>query len=179
MKQMSAAVAAGLICSLIPTAAIAKGGTIGIYAVIDQVTFEPEGPSPNLVRISGVFVIPRPMTSGSYESAQRGYIYFRIPPGMEEAARKDWNELRTAAGTGRVIGFCQYWVPNPADPSYPGHGGGNPHRALEVHVHADGEAASPEVYPLPHSKGIVKAGDQNDPGFDKITAELLAKSAAR
>jgi hypothetical protein len=179
MKQMSAAVAAVFIFSLIPTAAIAKGGTIGIYAVIDQVTFEPEGPSPNLVKISGVFVIPRPMTSGAYETARRGYLYFRIPPGMEEAARKDWNELRTTAGTGRVVGFCQYWVPNPADPSSPGHAGGNPHRALEVRILAAGAAASPEVYPLPHSKGIVKAGDQGDPDFAKIAAELLAKSAAR
>ena len=177
MKNMSAAAVAVLILSLIPTAATAKGGTIGIYAVIDQVTFESEGPSPNLVKISGVFGVPVPVTSGAYTTAQRGYLYFRIPPGMEEVARKDWTEIRAAAGTGRVIGFCQYWVPNPADPPYPGHGGGNPHLALEVRIHALGEVATPEVYPLPHPNGIVKAGDKNDPDFENIAAEIIKSSA--
>jgi hypothetical protein len=173
MKNMSTTAVAVLILSLIPTAAIAKSGTIGIYAVIDQVTFEPESQSANFVKISGVFVVPVPMSSGAYTTAKRGYLYFRVPPGMEEVARKDWTGIRLAAGTGRVIGFCQYWVPNPADPPYPGHGGGNPHLALEVRIHALGETTTPEVYPLPHPMGIVKAGDKNDPDFEKIAAEII------
>jgi hypothetical protein len=85
---------------------------------------------------------------------------------MEQAARKDWNELKIVAGTGRAVGFGQYWVSNPNDPQ------GNPHHSLEVRVHTDGEAASPEVYPLPHPKGIVKAGDKEDFQFDRIVARL-------
>ncbi len=64
---------------LTTTSVIAKNATIEIYAVIDKVTFEPGDSSPAFVRISGVFVVPVPMSSGKYGSPQRGYLYFRIP----------------------------------------------------------------------------------------------------
>ena len=155
---------------LTTTSVIAKNATIGIYAVIDKVTFEPGDSSPAFVRIAGVFVVPVPMSSGKYGSPQRGYLYFRIPPGREVQALKDWKELNVLAGTGRVVGFADYWVPNPSDPQ------GNPHHSLEVSVHADGEAASPEVYPLPHPKGIVKAGGNEDLQFENIVAQLQKAS---
>ena len=131
MKSAFASVAVVLLLSMITVAVFAKNGTIGIYAVIDQVTFEPEGPSPNFIRISGVLVVPVPMSSGQYRSLQRGYLYFRIRPAMEHETRKDWNELKSLAGTGQVVAFAQYWVPNPVDPN------GNPHCSLEITVHTD------------------------------------------
>jgi hypothetical protein len=152
-----------VLLSLISTAVIAKQCSIGIYGVIDQVTFDPQGPLPNMVRISGVFVVPVPMSSGLYQAPQPGYLYFRIPPGREREARKDWNELRKFAGTGQVVGFTSYWVPKP-------------NHSLEVRVHTDGDTASPVAYPLAHPKGIVKAGDQNDPDFDKIAVQLQKAS---
>ncbi len=155
-----------LLFSLVPASAFAKNGNIGIYAVVDQVTFEPDGASPDRVRISGIFVVPVPLSSGAHRAPQRGYLYFRIPPEMELATRKDWNELKSVAGTGQVVGFAQYWVPNPADPYR------NPHHSLEVTVHADNDPASPDAYPLPNVKGVVKHGDKDDPNFDKITAQL-------
>jgi len=170
MKPALILVVGTLVLSLTSTSVVAKNATIGIYAVIDAVTFEPDGPSPNFIRISGVFVVPVPISSGHYKSPQRGFFYFRIPPGMEQATRRDWSELKTVAGTGRAVGFGQYWVSNPNDPQ------GNPHRSLEVRVHMDGEAASPEVYPLPHRKGIVKAGDKEDFQFDNIVAQLQKES---
>lgn len=170
MRPALILVVVALLLSLTPTSLIAKNATIGIYAVIDAVTFEPDGPSPNFIRISGVFVVPVPISSGQYRSPQRGYLYFRIRPGVEQATRKDWNELKTLAGTGRAVGFAQYWVPNPNDPQ------GNPHLSLEVSVHTDGDAAAPEVYPLPHPKGIVKAGDKEDFQFDNIVAQLQKAS---
>jgi hypothetical protein len=170
MKPALILVVVAMLLSLTTASVIAKNATIGIYAVIDAVTFEPDGPSPNFVRISGVFVVPVPISSGQYGSPQRGYLYFRIRPGMEQATRKDWNELKTVAGTRRAVGFAQYWVPNPPDPQ------GNSATSLEVRVHTDGEAASPEVYPLPHPKGIVKAGDKEDFQFDNIVAQLQKAS---
>lgn len=170
MRPALILVVAALVLSLASTSVIAKNATIGIYAIIDEVTFEPDGPPPNFIRISGVFVVPVPISSGQYRSPQRGYLYFRIPPGMEQATRKDWNELKTLAGTGRAVGFGQYWVPIPNDPQ------GNAYQSLEVRVHTDGDAASPEVYPLPHPKGIVKAGDKEDFQFDNIIEQLQKAS---
>jgi len=160
--------AALLLLSLAPSVVMAKGNSIGIYAVVDQVTFDQDGPSPNTIRISGVFVLPVPMSSGDYKPPQRGYLYFRVPPGVEQAARarKDWAQLKTVAGTGRVVGFAFYWVPNPSD-LY-----GNPHHSLEeVSVRTGGDAASPDVYPLSHPKGVVQAGDRSD-FEERIAAEL-------
>jgi hypothetical protein len=167
MKSALLLVAAILLLSLSPTAVFAKGSSIGIYAVVDKVIFDKDGPSPNSIRISGVFVVPVPMSSGSYKDPQQGYLYFRIPSGAEQAARADWDKLKAAAGTGQVVGFAFYWVPDPSDTN------GNPHHSLEVTLHASGDAASPEVYPLSHPKGIVRAGDESD--FDNRVAAQLQK----
>jgi len=151
-----------LLLLLAASAAAAKSNSIGIYSVVDEVKFDQDGPSPHLVRISGVFIVPRRMSSGEYQPPQRGYLYFRVSPGAEPAARKDWTQLK--AGTGQVVGFAFYWVPNPSDPQ------GNPHHSLEVKVRSDGDAAPPDVYPIPHPGGVVKAGDH---AFDeKIAAQL-------
>jgi hypothetical protein len=111
-------VAASILLLLLPRrSVIAKNASIGIYAIVDHVTFEPDSGMPNSVRISGIFVVP-----GSYverqlpQSPERGYLYFRIGPGAEQAAQRDWSELKDLAGSGKVVGFGQYWVPNPDDP---------------------------------------------------------------
>ena len=66
-----------------PDSVIAKNAGIGIYAIVDGVTFEPDTGPPNFVRLSGVFAVPVPMSSGSYRSPKRGHLYLRIVPGME------------------------------------------------------------------------------------------------
>jgi hypothetical protein len=167
MKSAFVSITAILLLLLLPATVFAKNGTIGIYAVIDQVTFEPVGGSPNLVRISGVFVVPVPMSSGDYGPPQRGYLYFRIRPGMEDVTRREWNALQAVAGTGRVVGFGYYWM---HDPIYS-------NRSLEVRVHPDDNAvASPDLYPRPGPWGIVEHSDKGDLNFDTIAAQLRRAS---
>jgi len=90
MKSVFLLVAASTLFLLLPPkSVIAKNASIGIYAIVDQVTFEPEAGPPNSVRISGVFVVPIPLSSGNYRSPQRGYLYFRLTPGAEQATRRD------------------------------------------------------------------------------------------
>ena len=150
--------------SLTVTIITAKGSGVGIYARIDQVDFDQGGPLSKTVQISGVFVIPVPMSSGAYQAPQRGYLYFWIPSDREQAARNELDQLRTVAGTRQVVGFAFYWVPNPNDP------GGNPHHSLEVRVRRTGEGAAPDVYPIRYPKGVVRAGDEN---FDAAIAAKL------
>jgi len=162
-----------LLLLLPPNSVVAKSATVGIYAIIDHVAFEPTGSLPNFLRISGVFVVPVRLSSGSYQMPQKGYLYFRIAPGTEQATRKDWSALSILAGSGKVVAFGQYWVPNPDDPQ------GNPHHSLEVKVHAEGDSATPDVYPIPHPGGVMTADamvhDTNhDPGVEKIAAQLQA-----
>jgi len=166
MKSAILPTLTGLFVLLAPHALTAKGSGVGIHAVIDQVTFDQDGPSPNAIRISGVFMVPVPMSSGAYQDPQRGFLYFRLASGDEQAVRKEWKQLRAVAGTGRVVGFTFYWVPNPGDP------GGNPHHALEVSVHKNGEAASPEDYPLPFPDGIVQSGEKGGHFDERVVAEF-------
>jgi hypothetical protein len=152
----------------------AKNVSTGIYAIVDQVTFEPEGDAPKFIRISGVFVVPVSMSSGNYRNPRRGYLYFQSASGTEQATRRDWNKLKTFAGSGKVVGFGQYWVPNPNDPQ------GNPHHTYEVTIHAESDStAPPDVYPIPKPEGVieVKGRDKNhDRDSDKIAAQLLHAS---
>ena len=151
---------------LMTTAVIAKRATIGIYAIVDRITFEPTEQSPDRVRIWGVFVVPIKMSSGEYQSPQRGSLYFKVRLGMERVAREEWAELKVVAGSGGPVGFAQYWVPDPSDAS------GNPHHSLAVWVRNERDEGTPDLYPMPHPRGIVKTGDIADPDFDRITAQL-------
>ena len=154
---------------------LAKGMTVGIYAIASRVTFEPNENSPNCVRISGVFVVPDRMSSGRYQKPQRGYLYLKSVPGAEQATRQDWNELKAIVGSGSVVAFGDYWVPNPDDPQ------GNPHHLLKVTVHAEGESgATPDVY-IPRQGGVMKVEaifhDANcDRDADKIAEQLREAS---
>jgi hypothetical protein len=166
---------AGMITAAMNTTSVAKGGGVGIYAIVDNVVLEPDNTSPERVRIDGTFVVPIRMSSGGYARPQRGFLYFKTVPGRENAAKREWAALKSVAGTGEIIGFAYYWVPNPQDP------GGNPHHSLEVTVHTNGGAASPDDYPLsfaevlPAENGIVKAGN---PAFDRIVLKQLEGVAA-
>ena len=84
MRLLHAAPLAALMLDSNSSPAIAKGGTFAIYGVIDKITFEAEHSSPDTARISGVFVVPLPKSSGGDRTAQRGYLYFRLPRGTED-----------------------------------------------------------------------------------------------
>lgn len=176
MKSVFVLLTTAVLAATMATTGVAKNGGVGIYAIVGNVAFEPNKTSPERIRISGLFVVPIRMSSGDYAPPKRGFLYFRTVPGGETAARKDWTALTSVAGTGEVVGFTFYWVPNPHDP------GGNPHHSLEVTVHNEGDAASPDDYPLSFDEvlsadsGLVKAGN---PAFDTMVMKQLKGVAPR
>jgi hypothetical protein len=169
VKSIVPLLTAGMVTAAMTTTSIAKNGGVGIYAIVDKVAFEPDTSSPERVRIDGTFAVPIRMSSGDYAPPKRGFLYFKTAAGREHAARRDWAALTSVAGTGEVIGFAFYWVPD-------AHTGGNPHHTLEVTVHRNGAAASPDDYPLsfaevlPKENAIVKAGN---PAFDTVVLKQL------
>ena len=171
MKPIFISFASVLLLSLATAPAQAKDCTIGIYGVIHRVEFEPGGAQPLAVRITGEFVVPVPTSTCGYQAPREGYLYFRIRPGAERATLEDWNTLKAAAGTGRVVGFADYWEANPDDPQ------GNPHTSLEVTVHSVNESAPPDTYPTPNPKGVLDRPGATDPNFAKIAMELKLASA--
>lgn len=143
--------------------AFAKIGSVGIYAVIDKVILEPEGNSPERIRIFGTFIIPIARSSGLHQHPQQGYLYYQIPSGREDVV-KEWLELKKFAGTGKGIGFAAYWMPSSRTL------GAN--TSLEVHIHKEGDTALPDPYP--RTIGILQSDDGKNPSFDDFVAELRA-----
>lgn len=75
----------------------------GIYAIVDKVSFEPNETSPERVQVWGAFTLSEGRGE-NYETARRGYMYFKLGP-EPEVARKEWTDLKSVAGTGQIVAF--------------------------------------------------------------------------
>src|SRR5213592_3690260 len=160
---------------LFAAADLIASGPVGIYAIIEKVIFEPSEQAPERIQIWGAFaVVDGGLTQpGATSKPLRGYLYFKLPDGSAQeqaAAKTEWTDLKTVAGTGQAIGFgnwgyvgrVQDFGSRPNSSSgipyflelYPGGG-----RQTDVRVRRDYDAsASPAVYST--NAGIVKLADQ-------------------
>ncbi|HEY7473772.1 MAG TPA: hypothetical protein VH679_02080 [Vicinamibacterales bacterium] len=91
-------VAAGTMA--IPTLA---SDPLGAFCIVEKVVFEP-GDCPVRAQVWGACAVANP-GNGRFERAAKGYFYYSVPTGSEEIARAEWMDLKTAAGTGAVVGF--------------------------------------------------------------------------
>jgi hypothetical protein len=126
---------------------IHASGPLGVYALVDKVTFEPNAEKPERIRISGVFIAAKetPDNSTVYGEPQRGYLYLVLtkvkgdlaPQVSNDAlARREWSDLKSIAGTRQVVGFGTSWF-----------------NRVRVRK-ADEEAKTPDIYPM--GNGVVK-----------------------
>ena len=100
---------------------------IGVYAIVDRVVLEPDSITPERIQIWGAFVVQE---APSHYRLARGYLYYQPNPSYPRATFVEWSDLRTLAGTNRVIGFG-------------GRYGGN------GRVRSEGDrAVEPDVYPI-------------------------------
>jgi hypothetical protein len=105
---------------------------IGVYAVVDQVVYEPSQGPAEKVQLWGAFALAgdRP----NYKVA-RGYLYFSFQPGQAKICRQEWADFKKLQGTGQVIGFGS--------------------RRLKVTVRkANAKLEKPEAYPV--ANGLYK-----------------------
>ena len=113
----------------------------GVYARVDKVVFEPNATAPERIQIWGAFAMATKDNRNSYDSAQRGYLYYSLKPGSEDVCKKEWADIKSVAGTGQIIAF----------------GGRN--QPGRVRKAAD-KATDPDVYPVDH--GLTKVGSNRD-----------------
>jgi len=131
-----------ILCSAVAVLAIAlclgvvnASGPIAVYALVDKVALEPNADKPERIRISGVFITAEER-SDVYSAPQHGYLYFGLPRGNEELARREWADLKSVAGTRQVVGLGSSW-------------------GAKVRVRKpDEEAKSPDDYPM--GNGLIK-----------------------
>jgi hypothetical protein len=113
-------------------------GPIGVYALVEKVAFEPSPEKPDHIRITGVFITVEEGSSDVYSAPQRGYLYLALPRGNEQLARREWDDLKSIAGSRQIVGLGSVWSGR-----------------TRVRVRkSDEEAKSPDDYPL--GNGLVK-----------------------
>src|SRR5688572_1073853 len=78
---------------------------IGVFALIDKVVFEPSEAAPERIQVWGAFALADRKDRDAYKVPEQGYVYFSLPSEKAEAARKEWKDLKNAAGKNEVIGF--------------------------------------------------------------------------
>jgi hypothetical protein len=95
---------------------------VQIYGIIERVAFEPNDKPPERIKVWGTFTLlyanQEPIQNwdgngrGLY-TPKRGYLYFKLPPvpsgdrakSAQEAARREWADLKSVAGTGQAVMF--------------------------------------------------------------------------
>ena len=84
---------------------------IGVYAVVDKVVFEPNEQNPDRIQVWGWFAVATRKDRDNYEPIQRGYLYFKVAD-SRQMTRAEWNDLRSVAGTKRIVGFSSRFGQN-------------------------------------------------------------------
>ena len=77
---------------------------VAVYARVDKVVLQPSAGSPDTIQVWGVFSVAAPGNPNDYLPAARGYLYFKMA-GNRETARKEWADLKQAAGTHQIVSF--------------------------------------------------------------------------
>jgi hypothetical protein len=145
----------GICAALILSQGVARASDpVGVYALIDKATFEPNGDAPERIQLFGVFAVHERDNPNTYQAPQRGYLYFTLPATKESVARKEWADLKAMAGKRQVIAFGSRYE-------------------LRATVRKTGDKpASPDVYTL--SLGVVKVRTDTDYGPVKSLLEFAS-----
>jgi hypothetical protein len=126
---------------------------IGAYVVVDKVVLEPNAESPTRIQIWGAFSLAKVAGGASYNEPVRGYLYYRLAEGKEDVCRREWADLRRAAGTGQVIGM----------------GSSFDRAALGAVRLASEKAANPDPYPVAMGLERVRGNTDYPPVRDLVT----------
>jgi hypothetical protein len=116
---------------------------IGGYMIVDKVVLEPAD-APTTIQIWGAVALAKGEHGDDYSAPVRGYLYYKTPSGKEDVCRKEWNDLKKAAGTPQIIGFgSRYNL-----------------KAFGKVRKANEKPETPDNYPL--GNGLVKIGEDDD-----------------
>lgn len=101
MKSIAVALAIVLVGAAI---GLQASDRTGVYGVVDKIVFEPSAENPERVQIWGAFAVASQKDNDAYDEVRRGYLYFAATD-SKELARKEWNDLKTLAGSKKVAAF--------------------------------------------------------------------------
>ena len=126
---------------------------IGVYAIVEQVVFEPPTGTPARVQVWGAFALAE-KAHAFYTTPARGYLYFSCPSNQRARCDADWADFRWHAGSGKAIGFGD--------------------RAKPLgRVRPDNESPSaPDPYPA--GEAVIKMASKDYPAYTELADKLKA-----
>lgn len=130
--------------SVAATVAVYASDLVGVYAVVEKVVLEPSDTSPQRAQVWGAFAVYDQGNGSTYQTPQRGYLYYNCPQGKESLCAREWADLKSVAGKGIGVGFGHRWEP------------------VGRVRKADEKAASPDPYPI--QMGVLKVEKASDRG---------------
>jgi hypothetical protein len=86
-------------------AAVPLSDQVGVYGLIDKVESETSKNGAKSVRIFGAFAIAHSRHGNYYRSPKWGFLAYHIDEENADKCRTQWKDLKTMAGTGKVVGF--------------------------------------------------------------------------
>ena len=144
-------VAASLI-ALVTGPVMAASDPMGVYCIVDKVVLEP-AESAARAQVWGTCALAN-TNDWYFQAPAKGYFYFAAPEGRETAARAEWADLKSVAGTGQVVGF------------------GRRYRAVGRLRVATEKPGTPDAYPL-HT-GVFKVSQRVVPEVREVAAKIKA-----
>ena len=158
MKLRTLATLTILSISWAVSAAILRASVpVGVYAIVEKVVLEPNETQPQRIQIWGAFALADRAAAGGYGPARRGYLYYDCPAGQETVCKNEWADIKSAAGTGKVIAF------------------GDRNRPADRIRAVDQKPESPSVYPI--QMGVFKMDSGGTP--PAIVSQLKAALTPR
>jgi hypothetical protein len=140
--------------AVLSTVALRASDRIGVYAVVEKTTLEPNDTQPVRIQIWGAFAQAVTTNPNDYNDPQRGYLYYTCPAGQESTCRKEWSDITSVAGKGTGIGF------------------GSRFKGTGRIRKADEKPSAPDPYPI--EMGVMKLGPDANSYHSGIASKLNA-----
>lgn len=86
-------------------AALPFSDQVGIYALVNKVTFRPNEKNAKSIRVHGAFAVAEARNGNYYKSPKWGTIDFHLDQEKADQCRKQWADLSATAGSGGIVGF--------------------------------------------------------------------------
>ena len=140
-----------LTCLLIAaTVPVAASDPMGVYCIVDKVVLEPAERA-DRAQIWGTCALAN-TNDWYFQAPAKGYFYFSAPSGQEDAARAEWADLKSVAGTAQAVGFARRYKPV-----------GRLRPETE-------KPTAPEPYPL--HNGVIKVSQRVVPEVNEVVAKI-------
>ena len=152
---------------------------VGIYAIVDSVSFEPAEGVAQRIRINGAFAyaeqhcgdcmfVADANRTMRFTDARKGFMYFQLPDlssgvtqSVIDAMRREWSDIKSVAGTGQAIAFGSWkyagdiesfreFMKSPNAPGYYING----KSAIIIRMYSLAPGADPQVYEA--NVGVIK-----------------------